>query len=152
YELFETTEHHKILVLDGKKWFAAVKGQQGDILVQSDSDHKRDRSLQKGHFYLAEFKDDPKFRDSPHLFLEKERKYQEVVLPNGLPTGGDSQKRVVWTDDTINKEELETHLEQTSTGGRSKSHSAGGKRQSKSSGSDLPIANFDEMTVTEVTK
>jgi hypothetical protein len=69
YELFETTQHHKILVLDQKKWFAAVKGQQGDILVQSDADHRKDHTIQQGKFYIAEFHDDPKFKDMPHLFL-----------------------------------------------------------------------------------
>ncbi len=34
YELFETDHHHQIWALNGKQWYAAVKGQQGDILVQ----------------------------------------------------------------------------------------------------------------------
>lgn len=71
YELFETSHKHRILVLDDKQWYAAVEGQQGDILVHSDSDHERSRTLQKGVFYIIDFKDDPKFNDVPHLFLEK---------------------------------------------------------------------------------
>jgi hypothetical protein len=112
YELFETTKHHKILVLDNKQWFAAVKGQQGDILVRSDSDHEAERTLQKGHFYFLDFKNDSKFNDVPHLFLENGEKYQEVVLPNGLPTAQDTQKRVVWTDETLRKAELEAYIKE----------------------------------------
>ena len=121
YELFKTTKQHKILVLGGKQWFAAIEGQQGDILVHSDSDHEKGESLQKGHFYMAEFKDDPKFNDVPHLFLEQGRSYQELVLPNGLPTSRDHQKRVVWTDETIGKQELEHYLQDNgkSTGSKS---------------------------------
>jgi len=112
YELFETPQEHKILVLNDKKWFAAVKGQQGDILVRSDSDHQKGRILQEGRFYFVDFKDDPKFNDVPHLFLEKGEKYQEVVIPNGFPTKEDMQKRVVWTDETISKDQLEAHIKE----------------------------------------
>jgi hypothetical protein len=110
YELFETDHHHQILVLNGKQWYAAVKGQQGDILVHSDSDHKKARTRQKGQFYLIEFKGDPKFKDMPHLFLEKGSSYQELMVPNGLPTEQDNQKKVVWTDDTLQKKELDGYI------------------------------------------
>jgi hypothetical protein len=141
YELFKTTKQHKILVLDGKQWFAAIEGQQGDILVHSDSDHAKGESLQKGHFYMAEFKDDPKFNDVPHLFLEKGSSYQEVVLPNGLPTTRDHQKRVVWTNESIGKQELEQHLRGNGKSKGTKSSANGGR---------LPIANYDDLTVDEV--
>ena len=71
YELFETTHGHRILVLNGERWFAWVEGDKGEILVLSDSDHREDRAIQQGEFYLANFEDDPKFRDNPHLFLQK---------------------------------------------------------------------------------
>jgi hypothetical protein len=141
YELFETTRHHKILVLDGKQWYAAVKGQQGDILVHSDSDHKRDRTLQKGQFYLAEFQNDPKFKDMPHLFLEKDGNFQELMVPNGLPTNSDTQKKVVWTDDTMKKDELARYLKQPAGEGEERMDRPGG---------NLPIRNYDELTVDEV--
>jgi hypothetical protein len=35
-----------------------------------------------------------------------------VVIPNGLPTDKDTQKKVVWTDDTMKKEDLEKHLKE----------------------------------------
>lgn len=110
YELFETDHHHQILVLNSKLWFAAVKGKQGDMLVHSDSSHKKARTLQKGQFYLIQFRGDPKFKDIPHLFLEKGSLYQELMVPSGLPTEQDNQRMVVWTDETLQKTELDGYL------------------------------------------
>jgi hypothetical protein len=120
YEIFQTDHGHEILVLDGdegKKWFAVVRGQKGDILVRSDSDHTKDRTISRGRFYLVDFVQDPKFKDMPHLFLEKNARYEEWILPNGLPTSSDSQKRVVLTNDTIDKDELEDYLKHPAPAG-----------------------------------
>jgi hypothetical protein len=114
YELFETNHGHEILVLDGnqgkKKWFAIVRGEKGDIVVRSDSDHIKERTLRRGKFYLVDFVEDPKFKDMPHLFLQRNGKYEEWMLPNGLPTSSDPQKRVVLTDYTVGRDELERYL------------------------------------------
>ena len=113
YELFETTHGHRILMLNNERWFAWVEGQKGEILVHSDSDHKKDRTIQEGDFYLAEFDDDPKFQNNrPHLFLQKDDHFQEVIVPNGLPTEHDNQKKVVATKETVATDELTDHLEQ----------------------------------------
>lgn len=111
YELFETTKEHEILVLNGEEWFSIVQGQAGEILVLTDSDHEKKRTEKQGRFFLVDFKDDPKFRDIPHLFLETEGAYEEVVVPQALPTGGDKQKKVIRTGDTISAKELEDYLE-----------------------------------------
>ena len=110
YELFETPHHHRILRLNNDKLFALIRGQQGDMLVHSEREHERERTIQEGQFYLVDFDQDPKFRDIPHLFLEANGKYEEWVLPNGLPTKADPQKRVVFTDETLSKRELEEYL------------------------------------------
>lgn len=94
YELFRTPNDERILKL-GNDWFALVKGQKGDILVGSDSDHKKERTLQKGKYKLVEFEKDAKFKDVPHLFLQDGDSYQEAILPKGLPTKkGDKQKYI----------------------------------------------------------
>lgn len=111
YELFETTKGHQILTLDEKEWFALVEGQEGDIIVHSDSDHEKSKTIQKGEFYLADFKDDPEFQDMPHLFMEKGSKYTELILPNGLPTKKDHQKKLVRTDEKIAKNKIKEHIE-----------------------------------------
>lgn len=118
YELFETANRHRILALDDRKWFALIRGQQGDILVHSDATHTRARTLQQGRFYLADFDQDPRFTDMPHLFLEVDGKYAEWVLPNGLSTERDPQKRVVFTDETLSKTELEDYLRQADRAAR----------------------------------
>jgi hypothetical protein len=46
----------------------------------------------------------------PHLFLQKGERYREFLLPNGLPTDRDAQKRLVATRKTLPKDELETYL------------------------------------------
>jgi hypothetical protein len=110
YELFNTTHQHRILVLNDKQWFAWVQGQQGEILVHSDADHQKQHTLQAGQFYLVDFEDDPTYKDMPHLFLQTDDRYEEVMLPNGLPTEQDHQKKVVKTDHRLPKDELTAYL------------------------------------------
>lgn len=117
YELFETTHQHRILTLDRKQWYAWVEGQAGEILVHSDSDHKKDHTLCKGHYYVVAFDGDPKFKDMPHLFLEDGGQYREVMIPNGLPTDKDYQKKVVDTGNTLSKRELQNYLKQPAPSG-----------------------------------
>ena len=114
FELFETTKGHQILVLEGKEWYAWIKGQQSPIIVQSDSDHKKDRTIWSGQYYLVDFEDDPDFKDMPHLFLQDGDRFHVVVLPNGLPSDRDQQKRLVETDETIDRQKLERHLGKSS--------------------------------------
>ncbi len=112
YKLFETTRRHRILVLNGERWFAWIEGQQGEILVHSDSDHEKNHTVQEGDFYLVDFEDDPNYQDNPHLFLQKEDHFQELIVPNGLPTEQDHQKKVVGTDKTVPHDELTAYLKQ----------------------------------------
>jgi Protein of unknown function (DUF2795) len=117
YELFETTKRHRILVLNEDKWLAWVQGQQGEILVRSDADHQKDHTIQQGQFYLVDFEDDPTYKDMPHLFLQKGDRFVEVMLPNGLPTEGDPQKKLVKTDHALAKNELEDYLKHPAPAG-----------------------------------
>jgi hypothetical protein len=110
YELFDTTHQHRILVLNDKLWFAWVQGQQGEILVLSDADHQKQHTLQTGQFYLVDFEDDPTYKDMPHLFLQTDDRYEEVMVPNGLPTEQDHQKKVVKTEHHLPKDELTAYL------------------------------------------
>lgn len=80
------------------------------FFVHSDADHQKDHTIQKGRFFVVQFQDDPKFKDMPHLFLQKGGRYQELMLPNDLPSENDPQKKIVSTKDTIGKEELERYL------------------------------------------
>lgn len=116
YELFESTKGHRILSLGGDRWFAWIHGQRGEILVHSDADHQKDHAIQKGKFIVARFEGDAKFKDMPHLFLQKGSEYQELMIPNGLPTEDDPQKKVVATGDTIGRDELERYLEHPASG------------------------------------
>jgi hypothetical protein len=117
YELFETIHRHRILVLNGKRWYAWVRGQRGDLIVRSDSNHVMRRTLQLGRFYYVDFKDDPKFKDMPHLFLQRADRYREFLLPDGFPTRNDPQKLFVATRHTIAREELEQYLQHPAPAG-----------------------------------
>jgi hypothetical protein len=110
YDLFEDEHHHRFLVLDGKRWYVWIEGQKSPILVRTDSHHHKKRDLQHGKFVLADFKDDPEFRDLPHLFLQKGERYREFLLPNGLPTPRDPQKRFVVTRHMLPKKKLDQYL------------------------------------------
>jgi hypothetical protein len=110
YELFETTEQHRILILNGNEWYAWVGGQQSPLLVKSDGDHEKAKTLADGKFYLIDFKGDEEFRDQPHLFLLRDGEYQVLILPNGLPTDSDHQKRLVESDETISPNKLRKYV------------------------------------------
>ncbi len=153
YELFETTKGHRILVLNGQEWFAWVEGQQGELLVRSDSDHQKDHTLQQGQFYLANFKDDPFYRDMPHLFMERDGRYQERILPNGLPSEQDHQKKIITTDESLDKGELEEYLKKPASarpGGKRRERRRKRKEGQTRSGG-LPLESYDDLTVDEVT-
>ncbi len=111
YELFKTTRGHQILSLDNKDYYALVKGQTGDIIVKSDDNHDKEKTLSSGKFYYVDFNDDPKFQDTPHLFLEDGEKFNEMILPEGFPKDKDYQKKLVRTDETISKEKISEHVE-----------------------------------------
>ena len=91
-------------------------------MVHSDSDHQKQKTLEKGEFYLAEFQDDPEFRDMPHLFLEKGNEYLEFVLPNGLPTEKDHQKKLVRSDERVPKDKVKEHVEGKGNAGGEKQY------------------------------
>jgi hypothetical protein len=80
-------------------------------LVDTDEEHQKDHTVGEGKFLLLDFEQDPKFKDMPHLFLERDGSYHEVMLPNGWPTSSDKQKKVIDTNNDISKEELEKYLE-----------------------------------------
>lgn len=141
YTMFETPSGNRILALGGDLWFAWVTGEQGEILVRSDSDHARDRTVQEGEFYLVDFQNDPSFTDIPHLFLEREGEFQEIILPNGLPTDDDTQKRVVATAKTTTREKLERALA-VSTGAAIPEPGDGAIADR-----ELPIPDYDELSV-----
>ena len=110
YELFETTHQHHILSLDNKEYYALVEGQQGDLIIHSDSDHKKDHTISKGKFYYADFEDDPEFRDMAHFFMEDGDHFRELILPQGFPNDKDHQKKLVRTDDKLSKDKVMEHV------------------------------------------
>lgn len=98
YELFRTTEEHTILNLNNELFFALVEGQKGEIIVKSDSDHKKKETIAEGNFHYIDFENDPEFQDMPHLFLKDNKEYRELILPEGLPDNQDKQKKLVRTE------------------------------------------------------
>lgn len=110
YDLFETTKGHQILNLNNKIFFAVVEGQRGDILVGTDADHEKKKTVKKGQFYLANFDNDPEFRDLPHLFLQEGKEFREWILPNNFPTKSDFQKKLIRTNNLVPKSKVEEHV------------------------------------------
>lgn len=158
YELFETTKGHQILNLNDKEFYAVVEGQRGDILVRSDSDHQKKKTVKKGNFYLADFDDDPEFNDIPHLFLQESKsQYREWILPKGTPSDSNYQKKLVRTDNKIGKDKVKYHTEGSGKKGREKKYEgtekharsraeASGKSHSSASGKDA----LTQKTKTEL--
>ena len=110
YELFKTNHGHDILNLDDENYYAFIKGDKGDMIIKSDSDHKKEKTVSKGKYYYADFEDDPEFKDMRHLFMEDGNKFREIILPEGLPKESDYQKKLVKTDEKISKDKVEEHV------------------------------------------
>lgn len=123
FELFETTPGHQILDLKNQAFYALVEGDQGDLIIYSDADHKKQKSILKGKFYYADFEDDPEFKDMAHLFMEDGAKFRELILPEGLPTESDHQKKLVRTDDKIPKDKVMDHVRGKGNKGGEKQYS-----------------------------
>lgn len=111
YELFVTPNKHTILALDQTLWFAVIKGQQGEILVGSDPDHDKSKTVSSGKFMLVDFDDDPQFRDMPHLFLQKGKSYEEWILPNELPLSKGDKVKVIKTKYKIDEDKISEHTQ-----------------------------------------
>lgn len=152
YELLETTKGHQILKLGAQRYFAVVEGQKGDILVRSDADHEFRRNLRQGKFYLADFDDDPEFNDLPHLFLQIDSShFDEWVLPQGLPTQNDHQKKLIRTGDSVTTEKVEYHVKGSGDKGREKQYQGTDKHaRSESEASGKPSAKH--VSLQEKTK
>ncbi|WMJ73390.1 Rho termination factor N-terminal domain-containing protein [Cytophagaceae bacterium ABcell3] len=106
YEIFETVNGSHILVLNEQHWYAIVKGKYGHILVATDSNHKKNKTVQKGDFYKADFRNNPEFNDIPHLFLRDGKTYKEFLLPNDLPDKNDRQKKLVITKKRVQENKV----------------------------------------------
>jgi hypothetical protein len=108
YELFETTAHHRILELDGRDYFALVQGAYGSIIVKSDADHRKEKNLSDGDYVLFVAKNEPAWKDNiEHLELRQGQEYyRTLILPQGLPTEQDVQKKFVESREAIPAEKV----------------------------------------------
>jgi hypothetical protein len=95
YTLFENEYGRRVLVLDGK-WFVWREDSFGPTLMlsqpltmQGESEYK---IIMQGKFFLEDVENDIYM---PHLFLEKEGTYMEIILPQGLPNTIDTSKTII---------------------------------------------------------
>jgi hypothetical protein len=109
YEIFKTTGDNEILRLGEDEVFAIVEINRGHILVKTDEDHEKQETIEKGQFYLMSLEEDPAFQDMPHLFIEKGAKYQELVLPSGLPDHNQDRKKIIFTREKVDEEKIRLH-------------------------------------------
>jgi hypothetical protein len=139
YELFQTAKGHLILSLNNKNFFAVIKGQKGEMLIATDSDHEKERTLKEGKFYLASFDNDPEFNDVPHLFLQEGNQFREWILPNDKPTQNDYQKKLVRTGNMVSMSKVEEHIKGSANKG------SGKKSPEKRSSGDLNDKSKSEL-------
>lgn len=110
FEIFKTTEGTDIITLGRDKIYAIIETSRGHLLVKTDEEHEKEKTIQKGKFYLVDINDDPTFQDMPHLFLQKGKKFEEMILPKGLPTDSTIRKKIILTDEKIEEHKIHTHL------------------------------------------
>ncbi len=111
YELFLTSRGSQILNLNNRDYFTVVKGQKGEILVGTGTDHEKGRTVKRGRFYLAYYDNDPELSNLPHLYLEEGNKFREWILPNDKPTEIDYQKKPVKSGKLVSKTQVEEHID-----------------------------------------
>lgn len=102
YELVETKDHVKILMIDNAQFaWIAVNG-IGEILITSHKPHMVDHMLATGRYRLYSVKDEPELVDQQHLELHAgSKKWQGYLLPTGLPTDKKKRARIIATKEII---------------------------------------------------
>jgi hypothetical protein len=111
YEMFETTAHHRILVLDGRAYYALVQGAYGSLIVKSDAEHRKEKNLSDGDYVLFVAKNEPRWKDNlEHLALRQGKdQYRTYILPQGLPTERDEQKKFIEAREAVPAEKVPEH-------------------------------------------
>ncbi len=66
--------------------------------------------MSKGKFFLADFENDPEFRDQPHLFMQEGKSYKEYVLPNNLPTSKNKRVRLIRAKEKLPESKVLEHV------------------------------------------
>lgn len=141
YEFFETDHGHTMLSLDDGRRFVWLEGDEGEILAPIEEEPVRARTRHSGEFVVVDFAGDPEFRDMLHLFLELEGAYHEFMLPDGLPSGADLERRIIRTGETLQREELEASC------GRSLDAAQGAPAESETA---PPVADYPRLTVDDL--
>lgn len=102
YELLETPNDTKILILDSKVYnWPYVKG-IGELLTLSDYKRNGEHVLATGIYNLYDIKDELKFVDLQHLELSVGKgKWQGYLLLTGLPTSHHTRRKIVPTNEII---------------------------------------------------
>ncbi|HEX7127662.1 MAG TPA: hypothetical protein VF406_18040 [Thermodesulfobacteriota bacterium] len=109
---YELVENHGrlLLVLDGTQWFSWLPASEAEApAIEIDEPEGAARTVRQGEFYLMDIVDDPTLRDGLHLFLEGDGAFDEVLLPDGIPTEHEG-KTVIATGYAATREELEAYL------------------------------------------
>jgi hypothetical protein len=107
YSLFENDYGRRILVLDGMEWYVWIYAELGPTLIYSEpiAVHSSDyRIIMQGRYFLENLEDDILM---PHLFLQDDDVYMELVLPQGLPSRIDANKSMIVTDLVYPKDYVE---------------------------------------------
>ena len=105
YQLIETKNHVKILVIDEKDTFAWINIEDiGEILVTSHKKHRTDHILARSRYRLYEVKGEKHLTDLQHLELYVgDSIWQGYLLPTGLPNNVKKRNRIIPTQELITK-------------------------------------------------
>ena len=105
YQLVGTKHHVTILYLNKRRYIWLWAKHIGQMLVLSKyTTDEESYILAQGKFKLFDVIKEPHLVDLPHLQLSIDgKKWQGYLLLNGLPTGKASKRRIIYTDEVINK-------------------------------------------------
>jgi hypothetical protein len=110
YAIVETQHENRALVLNDQEQFAWLHTREGDLLVRSETELAPHHTVAHGRFFYFAFQHDPRFADTPRLFLQEDGRYWEFLLPEGLPTERDAEKPIAKADEVLTPEIVESYI------------------------------------------
>ena len=127
YILFRSTNGQEVLSLEGEQ-FALVEGPKGEDMITGKGTFEREQVLARGSFKLVEFDDGEPLED-PHLFLQRNHHYQEVIFPEGIPSGEGGPRRYLQTRENLGIDEVETYIRSLVSGSGGEALASSGEEE-----------------------
>ncbi|HEY8399955.1 MAG TPA: hypothetical protein VIK89_01765 [Cytophagaceae bacterium] len=109
YQLFENDYGRRLLILDGRRWFAWVVENGNEKLYFTDNHHLDDYlMIREGVYFKTNVLDDPEYPNIPRLYLQHKDHYHEIILLEGLPNLLNIETNILATENIYDRHLVES--------------------------------------------